>query len=127
MNFNDAPEFKKDVKTLGKRVKTLKSDIKRALPKLESLYVKPEGLTDEQWTDYKKNFFDNKRAAKLKGYPDGFDVIKLRVDTDTLQYKDKLRLVCVVVVSGKEIILVELYSKNDKKREDGKRVSKYVL
>ena len=126
MNFDDAPEFAKDVKALGKRVKTLKSDIKRALPKIESLYVQPEGLSDEQWTDYKNNFFDNKRATKLPGYPPEYDVIKMRLDTDTLQYKHKLRLVCVVVVSGDEITLVEVYSKNDKSREDARRIKKYL-
>lgn len=126
MNFNGTSEYKKDVKALSKRVPTLKSDIKRAFPKLESLYVKPEGLNDEQWAEYKKSFFDNKRAAKLGGYPLEFDVIKLRLDTDTMQYKSKLRLVCVVVVSGGEIKLVELYSKNDKSREETTRIRKYA-
>lgn len=126
MNFDDTPEFTKDVEALGKRVKTLKADIKRLLPKLESLYLKPEGLSDEQWADYKKNFFDNKRATKLRGYSSEYDVIKIRLDTDTLQYKGKLRLVCVVVVSGSEINLIELYSKNDKSRVDDRRVKKYT-
>lgn len=126
MNFNDVPEFKKDVKALSKRVRTLRSDIERVLPKLESLYVRPEELNDEQWADYKKNFFDNKRANRLKGCPDGFDVIKLRLDTDTVQYKDKLRLVCVVIVSAEDVKFVEVYSKNDKKREDLARIRRYA-
>lgn len=126
MNFDDAPEFAKDVKALGKRVKTLKSDIKRALPKLESLYIKPEALSDEQWVDYKKNFFDNKRATKLSGYSPQYEVIKIRLDTDTLQYKDKLRLVGVAIVNGDKITLVEVYSKNDKSREDARRIKKYT-
>lgn len=126
MNFNETPEFAKDVKALGKRVRTLKSDIKRALPKLKSLYVKPADLSEEQWADYKSNFFDNKRATKLQSYPPECDVIKLRLDTDTLQYKNKLRLVCVVVISGDKIYLVELYSKNDKNREETKRIRKYT-
>lgn len=126
MNFNEVPEFAKDVKALGKRVKTLESDIKRALPKLKSLYIKPVDLNEEQWIDYKSNFFDNKRAAKLPGYPPECDVIKFRLDTDTLQFKNKLRLVCVVVVSGGEINLVELYSKNDKSLQDTRRLKKYT-
>lgn len=126
MNFDDTPEFKKDVKALNKRVRTLKSDIKRVVPKLESLYVKPEGLSEEQWTEYKNNFFDNKRATALKGYPPEVDVIKIRLDTDTLQHKGKLRLICIVVVSGNEINLVELYSKSDKNREDAARIKKYA-
>lgn len=127
MNFDDTSEFKKDVKALGKRVRTIDADIKRAKPKLESLYSKPEGLNDEQWAEYKNNFFDNKRATKLKGYAEGNDVIKLRLDTDTPQYSGKLRLVCVAVTDGHDMKFVELYSKNDKNREDASRIKKYLF
>lgn len=126
MNFDETPEFKKDVKAFGKRVPTLKNDVERVKPKLEALYVKPEGLDEEQWVEYKNNFFDNKRATKLKGYPPGLDVIKLRLDTDTLQYSGKLRLVCVMVVDANDMRLVEIYSKNDKVRENSARIKKYL-
>lgn len=126
MNFDETSEFGKDIKSFRKRVPTLKSDIERAKPKLESLYIQPEGLNDEQWTEYKNNFFDNKRATKLKGYSPEVDVIKLRLDTDTTQYKNRLRLVCVIVVSSTTMTLVELYAKSDKDREDAKRIRKYI-
>lgn len=127
MNFDDTAEFKKDVKALGKRVPTLKSDIERVKPKLESLYTKPEGLDDNQWAEYKRNFFDGKRATKLGGYSPEFDVIKLRLDTDTQQYSGKLRLVCVAVTDGNDIKLVEIYSKNDKSREGSSRIKRHIF
>ncbi len=126
MNFDESSEFGKDVKSFRKRVPTLKSDIERAKPKLESLYVQPEGLDEAQWVEYKNNFIDNKRATKLKGYPPDVDVIKLRLDTDTVQYKNKLRLMCVIVVANTTMTLIELYAKNDKDREDEKRIRKYL-
>lgn len=126
MNFDESSEFAKDVKSFRKKVPTLESDIKRARSKLESLYIQPEGLDDSQWVDYKKNFFDNKRATKLKGYSPDYEVIKLRIDTDTRQYKDKLRLVCVVVIENTGARLVEVYSKSDKSREDRRRLKDYL-
>ena len=126
MNFNETPEFKKDRKTLGKRVPSINSDLKRIIPKLETLYVKPDGLDDIQWNEHKRAFFDGKRATKLPGFPPEFDVIKIRLDTDTPQYRGKLRLVCVAVVSSDSVTLVELFSKNDKELQNNKLIIRYI-
>lgn len=126
MNFNEAPEFKKDLKALRKRVPTLNTDLERVRPSLQSLYIKPDALNDLEWREYREQFFDNRRAAKLKGYPEQCDVVKLRLDTDTDQYRGKLRLVFTAIKKGNEILFVELYSKNDKPREDQNRIKKYV-
>ena len=39
MNFNESPEFKKDVKTLSKKVRTIKSDPNACVALIEQLYV----------------------------------------------------------------------------------------
>lgn len=39
MNFNESPEFKKDVKTLSKKVRTIKSDLMPVYALIEQLYV----------------------------------------------------------------------------------------
>jgi hypothetical protein len=39
----------------------------------------------------------------------------------------KLRLVFVAIVNADTVTFIEIYSKNDKSREDAQRVKKYLL
>lgn len=123
MNFSESSEFKKDKKALSKtRVRTLDSDIERAKKAITALYVPVAGV---DITEYRKAFFDNKRAT-IRHTTETHEVIKMRLDTDTNTMRNKLRLVFVAVISGNDVTFLELYSKNDKSREDQQRVQRYL-
>ena len=123
MNFSECPEFKKDKKALGKtRVRSLENDLKRAKKAITALYVPVAGV---DIVEYRKAFFDNKRAT-IRQTSETHEVIKMRLDTDTHTLQGKLRLLFVAVISGNDVMFVELYSKSDKNREDQHRIQKYL-
>lgn len=124
MNFSQTPEFQKDVKRLSKKVKTLDSDLAAAERYIAPLYQKL--APDVDVAEYRRNFFAGKRAAILPGSTDKIEIIKMRLDTDTSQYRQKLRLVCVAIVDDDSVTFIELYVKNDKSREDASRISRYT-
>ncbi len=123
MNFEQTPEFKKDIKALAKRVPTIQSDVKRVRSKVEALYIKSP---EYNLAEYRKQFFASKKAAILPGSTDEIEIIKMRLDTDSPQYRQKLRIVFVAIRQNDKILLVELYSKNNKSREDSSRIKKYT-
>ncbi len=123
MNFEQTPEFKKDLKALAKRVPTIASDVKRVRSKVEALYIESP---EYNLVEYRKQFFSSKKAAILPGSTDLIEIIKMRLDTDTPQYRQKLRIVFVAIRQNDRILLVELYSKNNKNREDISRIRKYT-
>lgn len=121
MNFSESPEFQKDIKALGKKVRTLQSDIQRVYARIEPLYVP---VKDVDLETYRKLFFDGKRATILR-QTETYEIIKMRLDTDTRTMQGKLRLVFVAVVSSGTVTFVEIYAKNNKAREDQQRIKKY--
>lgn len=124
MNFSQTPEFQKDVKRLSKKVKTLASDLVAAEKYIVPLYQKL--APDVDVVEYRRNFFAGKRAAILPGSTDKIEIIKMRLDTDTPQYRQKLRIVFVAKRQGNNILLIEIFSKNDKNREDISRIREYI-
>lgn len=126
MIFDETLEFQKDVKALKKRVPTLQSDLARAKVRVESLYVPGDDMTEADLAEFRAQFFSGKIAAILPGSTPEAEIVKIRLDSDTDQYRSKLRLVFTAVKKGNEILLIELYSKNDKSREDAQRIKKYT-
>jgi FtsZ-binding cell division protein ZapB len=126
MNFDETRVLKKEIKELRKRVPTLQSDIQRVKPKLEALYVEREELTADEQREFREQFFSSKKATRLDGSTEEIDIIKMRLDTDTDQYRTKLRLVCIAIRQGKQLLFVELYSKNDKDYVNSSRIKKYL-
>lgn len=120
MNYSRVPEFEKDVKALKKRVRSLEGDLERAKHLIEALY----GRHDAEQTEFKKRFLAGKKATILTK-TGAVEVVKMRLDTDTDSYRGKLRLVFVVAVDRAEVSFIELYSKNDKPREDQRRLRRY--
>ena len=120
MNYSRVPEFEKDVKALKKRVRSLEGDLERAKHLIEALY----GRHDAEQTEFKKRFLAGKKATILTK-TGAVEVVKMRLDTDTDSYRGKLRLVFVVAVDRAEVSFIELYSKNDKPREDQHRLRRY--
>lgn len=120
MNYSRVPEFEKDVKALKKRVRSLEGDLERAKHLIEALYRHP----DAEQTEFKKLFLAGKKATILTK-TGAVEVVKMRLDTDTDSYRGKLRLVFAVAVDKAEVSFIELYSKNDKPREDQRRLRRY--
>ena len=120
MNYSRVPEFEKDVKALKKRVRSLEGDLERAKHLIEVLYRRP----DAEQTEFKKLFLAGKKATILTK-TGVVEVVKMRLDTDTDSYRGKLRLVFAVAVDKAEVSFIELYSKNDKPREDQRRLRRY--
>ena len=120
MNYSRVPEFEKDVKALKKRVRSLEGDLERAKHLIEVLYRHP----DAEQTEFKKLFLAGKKATILTK-TGVVEVVKMRLDTDTDSYRGKLRLVFAVAVDKAEVSFIELYSKNDKPREDQRRLRRY--
>ena len=120
MNYSRVPEFEKDVKALKKRVRSLEGDLERTKHLIEALYGHP----DAEQAEFKKLFLTGKKATILTK-TGAVEVVKMRLDTDTDSYRGKLRLVFAVAVNKAEVSFIELYSKNDKPREDQRRLRRY--
>jgi hypothetical protein len=123
MNFEQSPEFKRELKSLKKRWRTLEADLERAKPAIESLYIPVESVDINL---YRKQFFDSKKAAIVVSAENGVEAVKIRLDTDAPGSQGKVRLVFVAVRIKNQIILIELFSKNDKEREDMLRINEYI-
>ena len=120
MNYSRVLEFEKDVKALKKRVRSLEGDLERAKHLIEALYGRP----DAEQAEFRKLFLAGKKATILTK-TGAVEVVKMRLDTDTDSYRGKLRLVFAVAVDKAEVSFIELYSKNDKPREDQRRLRRY--
>lgn len=123
MNFEQVPEFQKDLKKLQKKWRSLPSDIKYTEPRIEALYT---GDSEQELAEFRAAFFNGKRATILQALDDGREVIKMRLDVESLASNDKVRVIFIAVRLDKTIRLVELYAKNEKSREDWGRIKKYL-
>lgn len=126
MNFDESPEFTKDVKAFKKRVPTLQADLARMKKRITRLYVIGDDMKEADFAEFRTQFFSGKVATILPGSTDDLEIIKIRLESDTEQYRGKLRLVFTAVKKDNNVLFVELYSKNDKDREDTRRLRKYA-
>ena len=124
MNFSETPEFQKDVKRLAKKWRSIPGDIEAVKPYLLPLYE--FRADDVEVSVYRRDFFNGKRAAILHT-TSTYEVIKMRLDVATLNRSDKVRIIFVAVKTEGTIRFIELYAKNEKDREDTKRIKKYLL
>jgi hypothetical protein len=124
MNFDQTDEFKKELKRLQKKWRSLPNDLNDAQKLIEDLYVTQDG--DDKLIEYRTAFFNGKRAAILSSLDDGREVVKMRLDCASLVGSDKMRLVFVAIRSEDTILFIELYTKNEKAREDVNRIKRYL-
>lgn len=124
MNFEQVDEFAKELKKLQKKWRSLPADLFAAEKQITDLYV-GQG-PDDHLLEYRAAFFNGKRAAILQTLDDGREVVKMRLDVADLGRNDKVRLVFIAIRSKTTIQFIELYAKNDKEREDTKRIKKYL-
>lgn len=120
MNFEQSPEFKKDLKRLSKKWRSLPGDIADAELLITNVYT-----DNDQQQLFQQKFFDNKRATKLHTQGN-VEVIKMRLDVISLAGADKVRIVFVAVKKEERITFVELFAKNEKDREDPGRYRGYI-
>lgn len=123
MNFSETPEFKKDVKRLSKKWRSIPMDIEAVKPYILPLYTHQ---TDEVTAnEYRRAFFAGKIAAILHTQ-EGVEVVKMRLDVADLGRSDKVRIIFIAVKTNDTIRFVELYAKNEKSREDSSRYRSYI-
>ena len=123
LNFDEVPEFAKDLKALKKKWRSLPSDIDDAKLQIEALYGTI--LQDEALKEFREGFFGTKRATILQT-GDGYEVVKMRLDCASLGTDKKTRLVFVAIITENTVKLVELFAKNANKREDARRLRRYL-
>lgn len=122
LNFEQSPEFAKDIKVLTKRWRSIPNDLQNAKRAITPLYVP---IPDVDIKELRDSFFATKRAAIVVSGED-FEVVKMRFDCTALGNDKKTRLVFVAFVKSNTVTFVEMYAKNDKEREDPKRYKKYL-
>lgn len=123
LNFDEVPEFAKDLKALKKKWRSLPSDVDDAKLQIEALYGTI--LQGEALKEFREGFFGTKRATILQA-GHGYEVVKMRLDCATLGSDKKTRLIFVVIVANNTVRLVELFAKNANEREDARRLRRYL-
>lgn len=121
MIFEQTGEFAKELKSFSKKWRSLPGDLEALQKVLATLYLGGDGLPPER---IRETFFASKRAAVLQIVNQDKEVVKVRLDCRDLN-KDMLRV--TYIQNGKNILLVELYAKNQKVREDIVRIKKYLV
>ena len=74
---------------------------------------------------YRRGFFAGKTAAILYS-GDKIEVVKMRLDVVDLGRNDNVRIIFIAIKTVDSINFIELYAKNEKPREDVKRIRKYL-
>lgn len=123
MNFNQVPEFEKELKQFQKKWRSLFGDLESAKRRITDLYIPQDDKDD--LVEYRNAFFNGKRATILQQSLDGTEVVKMRLDCASLGGSDKIRLVFITIRNADEVKFIELFSKSDKQREDVGRIKKY--
>lgn len=122
LNFDEAPEFQKDVKRLRKSWRSIPNDIERVKLVIRRLYVPVDGVDIKE---FRELFFATPRATIVSS-SESYEIVKMRLDCASLGNDKKTRLVFVAVKTQDTICFVELYAKNEKSREDSARIRRYI-
>ena len=111
MNFDEVPEFKKELKQLGKKYKSLPEDL-REFCKVVS--VEPLGNS--------KHFHI---ITKGKAQTEPLFIVKARLSCRYLK-GSSLRIVYCYFEQEQRIEFIELYHKSDKENENRARIDNYL-
>jgi hypothetical protein len=118
MNFEYTPEFAREFKKLAKKWRSLGKDFKLA----QEFVVTP---LYQNVDNFREILFSGKNATILS-YTDNYEVIKMRLKCADAGNKDLLRLVLIYVFDGKTAHFIEIFAKNDKSREDERRIQNFI-
>jgi hypothetical protein len=113
MNFNETSEFSKELKKLGKSYRSINDDLVEFKKVVAVLHLSEMA-----------HLFQSNAYAKLS-VSQTHTVIKARFDCASLGNKQLLRIVIITANDGSEALLIELYAKNVKSREDAARIKNY--
>jgi hypothetical protein len=122
MNFDYAAEFKKELKRLSKKWRSLPSDIDYIKPLIESLYISED---PQELSAFRDAFFNGKRAAILQ-IKDDAEVVKMRLDVESLSTNNNVRIIFKAVIVTHTVTFIEIFAKNEKSREDTQRIKRYL-
>lgn len=123
MNFDESDEFKKDVKRLSKKWRSLPDDIEAVKVNILPLYIEISKDVSVDW--YRQAFFNNKRAAIISTN-EKYEIVKMRLDVESLGSDSKTRIIFVAAKHENTITFLELFAKNDKTKADVQRYKKYL-
>lgn len=123
LNFDEVPEFQKDLKTLKKKWRSLPSDVEDVKTQIEALYGTI--LAGDALKEFREGFFGTSRATILIQAED-YDVVKMRLDCASLGGDKKTRLVFIAIIKQNRVSFIELYAKNSTEHEDPKRIKRYL-
>lgn len=113
MKFSDIPEFRKELKQLGKRYKSLPEDLQEFR---EVVFADPLGNN--------KHFHTITNVDAQTG---PLFIVKARLFCGCLKRKKpSLRIVYCYFEQEQHIEFIELYYKGDKERENQGRIKKYL-
>ena len=122
-NFSETSEFEKEVKHFAKKWRSIPNDILVAKQYILPLYEQMDVGVDIG--QYRQKFFNGKTATILYSKND-IEVVKMRLDVECLGCSDKVRIIFVAIKSANEIKFIELFAKNEKSREDTRRIKRYL-
>jgi hypothetical protein len=114
MSCERVPEFSKELKLFTKKYRSLPQDLEL----FEKIIINNDELERIQ-------FFQGNTATKLVDTNEVV-VVKARLDCKSLGNKQILRVIYVYYPHLGTFLLVELFSKNDKPREDIIRYRRYL-
>ncbi|MCD6109146.1 hypothetical protein J7J83_00065 [bacterium] len=110
MNFNYLDDFLKDLKRLKKKIPSLEGDLKNFKKFIPAV-----------------DFDNNKRFIILTSDDQkGLKVVKTRLMVRSLKGSSKTRLIFSFCIRENSIDFIEIYLKNEKSREDFKRIENYL-
>ena len=117
MSYNVDDRCKKEIKALSKKHKHLALD-------LEAFIQTHRAANDpDRPDDYRRNFFSSKNATILHGsLRDQIRIVKARLYSTDLRDKS-LRV--IYLANGRDLTLIEIYSKGKKPTEDKRRWQAY--
>lgn len=120
MNFKQAPEFAKELKKFSRKWRSLPIDLEALQKVVVTLYKGANSIPAKQ---IRESFFATKKGAVLRVVSEECEVVKIRLDCSDLN-KDMLRV--IYIQSQNDVLLIELYVKSEKSREDNLRIKKYI-
>ena len=108
MNFNELPEFQKELKRLGKKYKSLSDDLQEFCSVVSAV---PLG---------------NSKHFNVITQTEALHVVKARLFCKYLK-GSSLRIVYSYFEQEQRIEFIELYFKGDKENEDKERIKRYLI
>jgi hypothetical protein len=125
LSFEEAAEFKKDLKQLTKRWRSIPNDLQKVKQVIERFYIPVEGGDAESAQKFKEQFFATPRAAILTK-TENYEIVKMRLDCASLGNDKKTRIIFIAIIQENRVVLVQLYAKNSNQREDSRRIKRYL-